>query len=217
MRRWSRLGAVCIAAGMALAVAGCGQLFQVKGSTSQPTLEELTQRVDQLEAQVSELNAAVAGMGQGRGQAATSSAASVGGEGQVASGAPQAIVAASYLNVHPQPDISTPRVGVLKHDTVVSVLASQGSWTEIGFKSLRGWVESQWLSKLAPAGASSSPGASGAASVGPAAGAAAGPGVPSSTAPAGASTQSASGSSSSVPAGSSSGAPGGSSTASGAQ
>lgn len=151
MRRWSRLAAVCIAAGMALAVAGCGQLFQVKGSTSQPTLEELTQRVDQLEAQVSELNAAVAGMGQGRGQAATSSAASgsgaAGSAGIAANGAAKAIVTASYLNVHPQPDVTTPRVGVLKRDTVVSVLATEGNWTEVGFRTLKGWVESQWLEK----------------------------------------------------------------------
>jgi outer membrane murein-binding lipoprotein Lpp len=137
MRRWSRWAAVCIAAGMALAVTGCGQLFQQTGATSQPTLAELAQRVDQLEAQVSELNAAVAGMGQG-GRAATSSAAA---------GSAQAVVTASYLNVHPQPDVNSPRVGVLRHDTQVSVLATQGSWTKIGYQSLQGWVESQWLAK----------------------------------------------------------------------
>jgi pilus assembly protein FimV len=179
MRRWSRLAAVCIAAGTTLALAGCGQLFQVR-SASQPSLAELTQRVDQLEAQVSELNAAVAGMGQGRGQAATSSAAAGqagGAPGEAAGAAAQAIVTASYLNVHPQPDVSTPRVGVLKHDTIVSVLASQGSWTKIGFHSLQGWVESQWLRKpgqgpAAPAGdspAGSSGAASGASSSGAAA------------------------------------------------
>ncbi len=150
MRRWNRVTAVCIAAGMTLAVAGCGQLFQVKDGSTQPTMQELTQRVDQLEAQVSELNAAVAGVGQGGGQAATSS----GGEaatkatpsGQSASSS-KAVVSADFLNVHPQPDTSSPRLGVVKLDTAVSVLASQGEWTKIQFANLQGWVESRYLKK----------------------------------------------------------------------
>jgi hypothetical protein len=159
MRRWkgaSRWGTAVLAVCLMAAAAGCGQLFSVSGSGSgsQSTDQQsLAQRVTQLEATVSELQAAVAGLsgGQGSSVAATSS----GGGGGA-----QAMVTASYLNVRQSPDANSMRVGVLKQDTVVSVLAQSGDWSQIHYGPVTGWVESQWLT--APGGGGTSSGTSGA-------------------------------------------------------
>jgi uncharacterized protein YgiM (DUF1202 family) len=144
MRRWkgaSRWGTAVLAVCLMAAAAGCGQLFSVAGSssgTSSTDQQSLAQRVTQLEATVSELQAAVAGLsgGQGSSVAATSSGAS---------GGAQAMVTASYLNVRQSPDTTSMRVGVLKQDTVVSVLAQSGNWSQIKYGPVTGWVDSQWL------------------------------------------------------------------------
>jgi uncharacterized protein YgiM (DUF1202 family) len=146
MRRWkgaSRWGTAVLAVCLMAAAAGCGQLFSVSGSSSgtQPTDQQsLAQRVS--------------GGGQGSSVAATSS----GGGGGA-----QAMVTASYLNVRQSPDANSMRVGVLKQDTVVSVLAQSGNWSQIHYGPVTGWVESQWLASPSSSGAASGPGTSGSA------------------------------------------------------
>lgn len=143
MRRWkgaSRWGTAVLAACLMAAAAGCGQLFSASSSTSATApanQQSLPQRVSQLEATVSELQAAVAGLSgnQGGSVAATSSG----------TGGAQAMVTASYLNVRRSPDVNSMRVGVLKQDTVVSVMAQSGNWSQVKYGPVSGWVDSSWL------------------------------------------------------------------------
>jgi len=159
MRRWkgaSRWGAAVLAACLMAAAAGCGQLFSVSGSSNgtQPTDQQsLAQRVTQLEATVSELQAAVAGLSGGQGSSVTATSSGAGGA--------QAMVTASYLNVRQSPDVSSMRVGVLKQNSVVGVVTQQGNWSEIHYGPVSGWVESQWLAT--PTGASAGSSSTGAA------------------------------------------------------
>jgi hypothetical protein len=186
MQRWcrwirpGRWGALLVAGCVTLAAAGCGQLFQVAG-TSTPTLSDLAQQVQQLQSSVSELQATVASMGpttggssstsggassssgaQASGSDSSSTAAGIGagstaaqsGYQESAQGAasgsgsgPMAVVTADVLNVRMSPDVSSAKVGVVLHGTDVEVLGTQGAWTEIGFKTLKGWVETRYLGK----------------------------------------------------------------------
>jgi uncharacterized protein YraI len=151
MRRWkraSRWGVAVLAACLMAVAAGCGQLFSVSGDSggsqqAQPTLQSLNQRVTQLEATVSELQASMAGTGGGVTTATTPSS-------------PEAVVTASYLNVRQSPDANALKIGVLKNNTVVSVLSQSGGWTQIHYGPLTGWVESQWLSTPGSGGTGSS-------------------------------------------------------------
>lgn len=157
MRRWkgaSRWGTAALAVCL-MAAAGCGQLFSASSTgsgsgTTSTSQQSLAQRVTQLEATVSELQAAVAGLSgnQGGSVAATSSG----------TGGAQAMVTASYLNVRQSPDVNSMRVGVLKQDTVVSVMTQSGNWSQIKYGPVSGWVDSQWLA--APSGTGTTAGGS---------------------------------------------------------
>lgn len=138
-----RWWALAMALALWLGVAGCGQLFTVGNKVS--SSEDLAQRVDNLEAQVSELQTAVASLGSAN--ASTSSGSQAVAPSKAAPSHPKAVVRADFLNVRQQPDTHALRVGVLRHNTEVDVLATDGDWTKIEFNRLSGWVESKYLQK----------------------------------------------------------------------
>lgn len=143
MRPWGRWGGALLALGMVAALTGCGQLFSQGG---QPvTLTELSNRVDSLDAQVGELQAALANLGGGSAQTQTKTGSSL------QPGLPVAVVEADVLNVRSEPSLSGTVVGTLLQNTQVNVLAENGNWTEIRYTnpstqvSLTGWVDSDYL------------------------------------------------------------------------
>jgi N-acetylmuramoyl-L-alanine amidase len=172
MARWSRWGSALVAFGVAAAAAGCGQLFS---QAQQPvTLQELANRVDSLDAQVGELQAALANLGGSSGGTATAA----GTQGSaLESGLPVAVVQADVLNVRSEPSLSGTVVGTLLQNTQVNVLAENGNWSEISYTNpntgvhLTGWVDSDYLGNVsagtatpAPAGATTAAAGQGTAS-----------------------------------------------------
>ncbi len=171
MHRWARWGRAVAAVVAVSALAGCGQLFaQQTGSTN---LTELSNRVDSLDAQVGELQAALAGGAAGQGAAATEA------NGVVQSDLPVAVVEADVLNVRSDPSLMGTVKGSLLQNARVNVLKDQGNWSEIVFTNpvtgltLTGWVDSDYLGPATPATAS---GATGAAATGAASATASGQG-----------------------------------------
>lgn len=159
MKRWGRWGAVLTAAGLVVALSGCGQLFSQ--SAGPVTNQELASRVDSLDTQVGELQVAIANMGGGASSASSSSssaAAAEGLDGAVNSSLPVAVVEADVLNVRDAPTLSGTVVGVLLHNTEVNVIMEEGNWTEITYTNpnsrvtVTGWVDSDYLASLSQAG-----------------------------------------------------------------
>lgn len=146
MTGWGRLRGALLAAGVAAAVSGCGQLF-TQGQAQQPvTLAQLASRVDSLDAQLGEVEAALAsssGAGPGSGGAQTS--------GVVSPGLATAVVVADVLNVRSDPSLSGTIKGTLLQNARVGILGEQGNWTEITYTNpkthvtLTGWVDSDYL------------------------------------------------------------------------
>ncbi len=160
-RGWGRLRGVVLVLGLTAAVAGCGQLF-TQGSGA-PTLSQLSSRVDSLDAQVGELQAALANLSPG---APTSgSPQSQAHNGIVESSLPVAQVLTGVLNVRQDPSLTGTVVGTLLQNAKVNVLGEDGNWSQITFTAaagqhpLTGWVDSQYLGPVmdaATAGASAS-------------------------------------------------------------
>jgi hypothetical protein len=146
MTGWGRLRGALLAAGVAAAVSGCGQLF-TQGQAQQPvTLAQLASRVDSLDAQLGEVEAALAssgGAGPGSGGAQAS--------GVVPPGLATAVVVADVLNVRSDPSLSGTIKGTLLQNARVGILGEQGNWTEITYTNpkthvtLTGWVDSDYL------------------------------------------------------------------------
>lgn len=160
-RGWGRLRGVVLVLGLTAAVAGCGQLF-TQGSGA-PTLSQLSSRVDSLDAQVGELQAALANLSPGA--PASGSPQSQAHNGIVESSLPVAQVLAGVLNVRQDPSLSGTVVGTLLQNAKVNVLGEDGNWSQITFtaaagqKPLTGWVDSQYLGPVmdsATAGATAS-------------------------------------------------------------
>ena len=161
-RGWGRLRGVVLVLGLSAAVAGCGQLF-TQGSGA-PTLSQLSSRVDSLDAQVGELQAALANLSPG---APTSgSPQSQAHNGIVESSLPVAQVLTGVLNVRQDPSLTGTVVGTLLQNAKVNVLGEDGNWSQITFTAaagqqpLTGWVDSQYLGPVmdaATAGATASP------------------------------------------------------------
>ena len=151
MTRWRRWGGALLALGVVAALSGCGQLF-AQGQQA-PTLGELSNRVDSLDAQVGELQAAVANIGT-TSAPSTSASAGAGGNGEVQSGLPVAVVQADVLNVRSEPSLSGVVVGTLLQNAEVNVLAESGNWDEITFTNrqtgvhLTGWVDADYLGPI---------------------------------------------------------------------
>jgi|BEDMetMinimDraft_2_1075160.scaffolds.fasta_scaffold15289_1 hypothetical protein len=163
MVRWGRWGKATLVVGLVAALAGCGQLFAQAPGT--PSLTELANRVDSLDAQVGELQAAIANLGSG----ATPPAATSGAGGQAT-----AVVQADVLNVRSEPSLDGTVVGTLLQNTQVTVLGEQGNWDEISYTNpqtgvhLQGWVDADYLGPIAEAtGPSGSPASSGTAAGAP--------------------------------------------------
>lgn len=159
MGRWWRRGAVLAVGGcMVVAAAGCGQLFAGKPAQQPVTLGQLANRVDSLDAQVGELQAAIAGMGQGGAASANKQ------DGVVQQSLPVAVVEASVLNVRNAPSLTGTVVGQLLQNARLNVLKQDGNWSEVTFTNgfthgtLQGWVDSDYLGPITPAagGAASS-------------------------------------------------------------
>lgn len=146
MHRWRRVGMGLAAATTAAVLAGCGQLFAQRQSTV--TLTSLANRVDSLDAQVGELQAALA---SGAGTATTGGAQQTEAHGVVSAALPVAVVEADVLNVRSDPDLTGALRGQLLQNARVNVLAVQGNWSEVRFTNpvtgltLTGWVDSQYL------------------------------------------------------------------------
>ncbi len=144
----------------AAALAGCGQLFAQHQSTV--TLTSLSNRVDSLDAQVGELQAALA---SGAGTATGGSAQQTEARGVVSAALPVATVEADVLNVRSDPSLTGTLRGQLLQNARVNVLAVQGNWSEIRFTNpvtaltLTGWVDSTYLgpSTLPDASATGNP------------------------------------------------------------
>jgi|GEM_PF-6145003 len=155
MNGWGRVGGVLLAVGLAAAATGCGQLFTQSGGS--PSMAQLSSRVDSMDAQMAELQAAMANMGQGTtapGTASTTAASTAAGNqssGVVQSDLPIAVVEADVLNVRDDPSLTGTIKGTLLQNARVNVLANQGNWSEISFSnpaakvSLTGWVDSDYL------------------------------------------------------------------------
>lgn len=166
MYGWGRVGGVVLALGLAAAATGCGQLFTQSPGT--PSVAQLSSRVDSMDAQLGELQTAVANMGQG----ATSGTASASTSAQAASGVvqsdlPVAVVEADVLNVRDDPSLTGTVKGTLLQNARVNVLANQGNWSEITFHNpatnvtLTGWVDSDYLGPAQSGAAAAAPTASG--------------------------------------------------------
>lgn len=163
--RWWRWGGALLALGVVAALAGCGQLF-AQGQQP-PTLTELSNRVDSLDAQVGEMQAALANMG---GSSTSTTAAGGGGSnGVVQPGKAVAVVQAAVLNVRSEPSLSGVVVGTLLQNAEVNVLGETGNWDEITFTNsqtgvhLTGWVDADYLGPISTdivPGATVVPGAS---------------------------------------------------------
>ena len=138
----------------AAALAGCGQLFAQHQNTA--TLTSLSNRVDSLDAQVGELQAALAS-GAGTSGGSTQQNES---RGVVSATLPVATVEANVLNVRSDPDLTGTVRGQLLQNARVNVLAIQGNWSEIRFTNpvtgltLTGWVDSTYLGPSTVPGAS---------------------------------------------------------------
>ena len=152
MGRWWRRGAVLAVGGcMAVAAAGCGQLFAGKPAQQPVTLKQLANRVDSLDAQVGELQAAIASMGQGGAVSANKQ------DGVVRQNLPVAVVEASVLNVRNAPSLTGTVVGQLLQNARLNVLKQDGNWSEVTFTNgfthgtLQGWVDSDYLGPIIPA------------------------------------------------------------------
>ena len=152
MGRWWRRGAALAVGGcMAVAAAGCGQLFAGKPAQQPVTLKQLANRVDSLDAQVGELQAAIASMGQGGAVSANKQ------DGVVRRGLPVAVVEASVLNVRNAPSLTGTVVGQLLQNARINVLKQDGNWSEVTFTNgfthgtLQGWVVSDYLGPMIPA------------------------------------------------------------------
>ncbi len=181
MNGWSRLGGVLLTVGLAAGASGCGQLFT--SSSGSPTLSQLSSRVDSMDAQLGELQAALANMGQGTTASASGTAPGATGataaagstsSGVVQSDLPVAVVEADVLNVRDDPSLTGTVKGTLLQNAQVNVLANQGNWSEIRFSNpaskvtLTGWVDSDYLGPVqnaaaTAAGTSAAPASSGAA------------------------------------------------------
>jgi hypothetical protein len=137
---------VLAAATTAAVLAGCGQLFAQQQNSV--TLTSLANRVDSLDAQVGELQAALA---SGAGTTTTSGAQQTEANGVVSSSLPVATVEADVLNVRSEPTLTGTLQGQLLQNARVNVLAVQGNWSEIRFTNpvtgltLTGWVDSEYL------------------------------------------------------------------------
>ncbi|MBX5476032.1 MAG: SH3 domain-containing protein [Clostridia bacterium] len=140
MQRATRRKVWAVAAAVAAVLAfgtGCGSLF-TSGADSGVTLDSLAQRVDQLEAEISNLQSQVTAMGVG---SASEVSTPTGG-----AGATLAVVVADVLNVRQDPDANSQRIGVLMKGAKVTVEQVEGDWTKINFNNtLEGWVASQYL------------------------------------------------------------------------
>ncbi len=146
MHGWRRVGVLLAAVATVAALAGCGQLFAQSQGTV--TLSELSNRVDSLDAQVGELQAALAsGAGSGSGMTAQQTEQN----GVVQSDLPVATVEADVLNVRSDPELTGTVQGQLLQNARVNVLAVQGNWSEIKFTNpvtgltLTGWVDNEYL------------------------------------------------------------------------
>lgn len=147
MTGWGRFRGALAAVGLAAALSGCGQLFT---EGRQPvTLTQVSSRVDALDAQVGEIQAAIAGGGSG-------TAAAQGGSGQLQPGLQSAVVVADVLNVRSDPSLQGTVKGSLLQNARVNILSVDGNWSEIQFVSgttkLTGWVDSDYLGPDAAAG-----------------------------------------------------------------
>jgi uncharacterized protein YgiM (DUF1202 family) len=148
-----------MALGVVAALSGCGQLF-AQGQQP-PTLAELNNRLDSLDAQVGELQAAVANMGTSAPAASTS--ASGGTNGAVQANLPVAVVEADVLNVRSEPSLSGVIVGTLLQNAEVNVLGESGNWDEISFINkktgvhLTGWVDADYLGPMTSSNSTGSP------------------------------------------------------------
>ncbi|MBX6350632.1 MAG: SH3 domain-containing protein [Clostridia bacterium] len=140
MERAARRRLLALFAGVVAALvlaSGCGSIFTSTTDTG-VTLDTLAQRVDQLEAEVANLESQVAAMG----------ASGLGSEAQATQGgaATVAVVTADVLNVRQEPDVNSQRIGVLMKGARVTVEKVEGDWSEINFNNtLDGWVASQYL------------------------------------------------------------------------
>lgn len=143
MNGWGRVGGVLLAVGLTAALSGCGQLFTA--AQGSPTLTQLSSRVDSIDAQVGEIQAAVANMGGGTPASGTAQS------GVVQSNLPIAVVVADVLNVRGDPSLTGTVKGTLLQNARVNVLGEDGNWSEISYKnpntqqSLTGWVDSDYL------------------------------------------------------------------------
>ncbi len=212
MGRWWRRGAALAVGGcMALAAAGCGQLFAGRPAQQPVTLKQLANRVDSLDAQVGELQAAIASVGQGGAVSANKQ------DGVVRQDLPVAVVEAGVLNVRNAPSLTGTVVGQLLQNARINVLKQDGNWSEVTFTNgfthttLQGWVDSDYLGPTIPAAAgqasasaSAAPGAAATSQAstgsGTTAPVTAGSGSLGSKAPSGAAGASAAGSTGAVPA-----------------
>jgi len=168
MNGWGRVGGVLLAVGLTAGLSGCGQLFTA--TQGSPTLTQVASRVDSLDAQVGEMQAAVANLGGGTPASSKAQGATV------QSNLPIAVVVADVLNVRGDPSLTGTVKGTLLQNARVNILGEDGNWSEISYtnpstqQTLTGWVDSDYLGQPQDAtAASASSGATSATSATPAA------------------------------------------------
>lgn len=116
----------------------------VSGEPGAVTLEGVAKQVQFLEDRVSQLETALDG------QAASPAEAVQGSEAAQAQEGPSlAVVTADFLNVRKSPEPTALKIGALKKNAEVEVLAVEGEWAQIKFESpqhrLAGWVSTKFI------------------------------------------------------------------------
>lgn len=117
-----------------------------EAKTSDSEITRVLQRVEALEQEVEALSAVVTELALASQAEVTEESTEAEATETAAPANRYATVMADYLNVRSAPSEEASRIGVLKQNAEVQVLATEGEWAKVNFKDiLVGWVSMEFL------------------------------------------------------------------------
>lgn len=117
-----------------------------EAKTSNSEITRVLQRVEALEQEVEALSAVVTELALASQAEVTEEPTEAEATETAAPANRYATVMADYLNVRSAPSEEASRIGVLKQNAEVQVLATEGEWAKVNFKDiLVGWVSMEFL------------------------------------------------------------------------